>query len=93
MEKTPVVNACDTTLASCIALKDTILKGLDREAEAVKVQATFVDRAIAGTLSAVQNDFHLVPKFVIIDGESAENKEHTPIEANLGDDYFAAVNT
>lgn len=78
----------------CEDLKEDLLKGLDREAEAVKVQATFIDRAIAGTMAGIQNDFHLTPKFIVNEAGESTSVEVAPnaLEIDLAASYWATVN-
>ncbi|BEG72562.1 hypothetical protein RVBP21_1900 [Pseudomonas phage BRkr] len=89
-----LTNAGASVLKYCEDLKADLLKGLDIEAEAVKVHSTFIDRAIAGTMAGIQNDFHLVPKFIVNESGESQTVEVAPntLEIDLAASYWATVN-
>lgn len=93
-EHTGVTNAVGSVLAYCFDMKSDMLKGLNLEADAVQVHSTLIDRAIAAAMTGIQNDFHLIPKFVVTDdGKSKANEVAVgAIKVDLCTSYWATVN-
>lgn len=99
MEATLEKSFNDTHAAAVlIQLNDSrehMLNGLDKEAEAVKVQATFFDRGVSAALDAVQERYNLIPKNVMVGEEVVEaTGEHFDQRyvGQLSTSYFEFVN-
>lgn len=75
--------------------RDHMLRGLDGEASAVQIQASFFDRGVGAALKAVQDNFYLVPKVAIVDDEIVA-VDTSSIQgrstADLATEYYQFVN-